>query len=117
MIRVAERKRIYRSLTTLDLDEPAPPFEPGSFAVVTAIGVIGPGAAPLELFGRLLDVVAPGGLFGVSFNDMAMNVAEYPAALDETVASGRAEVVFEERGPHLPGIDVASTVFVYRRSS
>ena len=50
MLRAAEAKDIYRSLVHLDLDAAGPPFSSGQYAVVAAIGLIGPGAAPLELF-------------------------------------------------------------------
>lgn len=115
MLRIARERAVYRSLVVLDLDELGPPFAPGSYDVVTAIGVIGPGAAPHTLLGALLDVVAPGGMLGVSLNDVAMEHPEYRAALDDQIAPGRAELLFEERGPHLPGIDVCATVLVLRR--
>ncbi len=115
MLRHAEATGSYRRLVELDLDAPGPPFDPESYAIVTAIGVIGPGAAPLTLFGALLDLVAPGGLFGVSFNDYAMGDPAYPAAIRSTVDGGRFEIAFEDRGAHLPGIDVQSTLYVFRR--
>jgi predicted TPR repeat methyltransferase len=115
MLRVARDRALYRSLVVLDPDEPVPPFEPGSYDAVTAIGVIGPGAAPHTLLSSLLDVVAPGGLLGVSLNDLAMEHPDYRSALDDQISVGRAEPLFHERGPHLPGIDVRSTVLVLRR--
>ena len=115
MLRVAEAKGVYRSLVQLDLDADGPPFESGTYAVVAAIGLIGPGAAPLELFDQLLDLVGDGGLFGVSFNEHALNDPAYAAKLEQQRADGMAEVVFEELGPHLPGLGIRSTVYVLRR--
>jgi len=117
MLRAAAAKDIYRSLVHLDLDAAGPPFSSGQYAVVAAIGLIGPGAAPLELFDQLLDLVAPGGLFGVSFNDHALTDPAYPAKVCQHAANGTASVVFDERGPHLPGLDVESTVYVLKRSA
>lgn len=116
MLRVADAKNIYRSLTLLDIDAPRPPFDDASYAVVTAIGLIGPGAAPLALFDQLLGLVAPGGLFGLTLNDHALSDPAYPAKVRSHVDGGAVDVVFEERGLHLPGIGVHSTVFVLRRS-
>lgn len=115
MLRVARDRDVYRSLVVLDLGEPEPPFPAASYDVVTAVGVIGPGAAPHTLVGQLLDLVVPGGVFGVSLNDVAIEDPDYRSTLEDVVGSGRAELLFEERGPHLPGIDVRSTVCVYRR--
>lgn len=117
MLRVADAKGVYRSLVQLDLDLDAegPPFASGSYAVVAAIGLIGPGAAPLELFDQLLDLVGDGGLFGVSFNEHALSDPAYAAKLDQQRIDGMAEVVFEELGPHLPGLGIRSTVYVLRR--
>ena len=117
MLRAAEAKDIYRSLVHLDLAAAGPPFSSGQYAVVAAIGLIGPGAAPLELFDQLLDLVAPGGLFGVSFNDHALTDPAYAAKVRQHAATGTANVVFEEHGPHLPGLGVESTVYVLRRSA
>lgn len=116
MLAVAAAKGIYRSLVHLDLEAAAPPFAAGSYAAVTAIGLIGPGAAPLALFDQLVQLVAPGGLFGFSFNDHAMDDPVYSAKVNEHVVTTWWSAVFEERGPHLPGLDVCSTVFVLRRN-
>lgn len=116
MLRQARPKQIYRSLVQLDLDQPAGPFVPASYPVAAAVGVIGPGAAPLSTLRVILDLLAPAGLLGVSFNDRALEDPAYPAALRQCHADGTAETVFAERGPHLPGLDVQSTVYVLRRS-
>ncbi|NNF53973.1 MAG: methyltransferase domain-containing protein [Acidimicrobiales bacterium] len=117
MLRVAEAKGIYRSLFRLDLDASTPPFDMGSYAVVTAVGLIGPGAAPLDLFDQLVHIVAPGGLFGFSFNDHAMDDPAYPERVEQHVGTGGWEVLIEERGPHLPSLDVRATVFVLNRKT
>lgn len=117
MLRVAERKDVYRTLALLDLDADRPPFENGSYAAVTAVGLIGPGAGPLSLFDHLLDLVAPGGLFGFTFNDHALDDPAYPATVRRHVDDGAATIAYEERLHHLPGLDVMATVYVLRRST
>ncbi len=115
MLRVAEAKGIYRTLALLDLSADRPPFPSAHYAAVAAVGLIGPGAASLALFDQLLDLVAPDGLFGVSFNDHALDDPSYPAKIAEHVANGGIETIFDEHGPHLPGLGVMSTVYVFRR--
>ncbi len=117
MLAVADAKGIYRSLTHLDIAADHPPFDKGSYAGVAAVGLIGPGAAPLPLFDQLADLVAPAGLFGFSFNDHAMDDPAYPGKIAEFTQGGPFEVAFEEHGPHLPGLEVGSMVYVLRRSS
>ncbi len=116
MLSSARSKEVYRNLVQLDLDASAPPFDEAGYAAVAAVGLIGPGAGPLSLFDQLMTLVAPNGLFGFSFNDHAMEDPAYPAKIAEHVSGGRAEIAFEEWGPHLPGLDVSATVFVLRRS-
>jgi predicted TPR repeat methyltransferase len=116
MLRVAASKQIYRSLVHLDLDAPRPPFDSGQYDAVAAIGLIGPGAGPLTLFDQLLDLVTPGGFFGVSFNEHALDDPVYRAKVAEPAATGFASVVVDEVGPHIPGLGVESTVYVFRRS-
>ncbi len=116
MLAAAEAKGVYRTLVHLDLDAPRPPFPSGSYAIVTAIGVIGPGAAPLDLFDPLVDLIEPGGLFGLSLNDHALEDPRFPAKIGEHVDGRRLTIEFEERGPHLPGLGVQSTVYVLRRA-
>lgn len=115
MLAVAKSKDVYRSLVHLDLDAGRPPFDSRSYAGVAAVGLIGPGAAPLGLFDQLMDLVAPGGLFGVSFNDHALTDPAYRAKIAGYVDSGAFNLAFEEHGPHLPALDVDATVFVLKR--
>lgn len=117
MLRVAASKGVYRDLIHLDIDAPEPPFVPGSRAIVTAIGLIGPGAAPLGLFDQLLALVAPGGLFVVSFNDRALDIPEFAAKVAEVRAAGGVDIVFEELGSHLPGLGNQSMVYVFQRAA
>jgi len=116
MLAAAESKGVYRRCVHLDLEADEAPFGAGEYAVAAAVGLIGPGAGPLELFDEIMGYVAAGGLFGVSFNDHALADPAYPAKLQEWTESGRATMVFDERGPHLPGLDVQATVYVLRKA-
>lgn len=111
MLARAEAKGIYRLLSLIGPEE-APP---GGYATVSAIGVIGPGAAPLVVLDRLVAALPEGGLLGFSFNDHALSEPAYAAAVPALARAGTVRVVSEERGDHLPGIDVKSTVYVLEK--
>lgn len=112
-----ERARIldlYRELWVADLNDPFP-FDVGTYGAIAAIGVIGIGAAPASLLGQALAALAPGGHLVFSYNDHALESPEYVGAVDNAIASGTAETLFEERGPHIEGLGTSSTVYVLRR--
>ena len=89
---------------------------PDSYDVVAAVGVIGPGAAPASLFGTCLDLLRPGGRLVFSYNDHALEIPEYPATLAAARERGTVRTLFEERGDHLPEIDVKSTVYILEKT-
>jgi predicted TPR repeat methyltransferase len=111
MLALAEAKGLYRRLTVIGPDE-APP---AGYATIAAIGVVGPGAAPLAVLDRLVAALPEGGLLGFSFNDHALSEPAYAGALPALERAGRVRVISEERGDHLPGIDVKSTVYVLEK--
>ena len=108
MLARAEGTGAYRSLRRSD---PGDPFEPGAYAIITAVGVVGIGAAPAALIDAAWDALPDGGLLCLSLNDRALAVPEFPARIE----SRRAGLLFEEYGPHLPGIDLMSRVYVLRK--
>ncbi|MDH3705212.1 MAG: methyltransferase domain-containing protein [Acidimicrobiia bacterium] len=110
----ADKTSVYRSLGTVDLSRPLP-VEAGSYANACAAGVVHPGHAPVEAIGFVIDVLPTGGCFALSLSDHALTVPEFPGAVDEVVASGRADLVSDGYGPHLPGIDLGSRIIVLRR--
>lgn len=112
MLDKAREKSLYRTLTKVPSDAP-PPVAQDSYAVITAIGAIGPGAAPASVIAPLIEALPAGGLFVISLNDVALDHPEFPAALD---AASNTTLVSQERGAHLPGIDIQSTVFVLRKT-
>ncbi len=111
MLDGAAEKGVYRAL---HLSQPGTPLPlgKGSYGVVAAVGAIGHGAAPLSMVDELLGLLQPGGLFAVSFNDKTLSDPDYQARLDSEVAAGRARLLLQEHGDHLPGIGMGATVYV-----
>jgi len=114
MLAGARDKGVYRETWLIKLDADLP-FAPGDYSAITAIGVIGAGAAPPETLDLLIDSLAPGGLLGFSFNDHTLQDPPYPAQLASVLQASKAKVLFEEHGPHLPKIGLDSTVYVLER--
>lgn len=114
MLREAEAKGVYRTLTAIGAD--APPPQAGSYAAIAAIGVIGAGAAPISVFDTLMKSLARKALLVFSFNDHALAEKGNEGRVNEWLDCGAAHLLFREHGPHLPGIDLGSTVYVICKS-
>lgn len=112
MLAQAEPKGIYRNLSLAASDGPVP----GGYGTLAAIGVIGLGAAPLSLLDRMVAAMPRGALFGLSLNDHTLEDPAYPGRLDTLASDGTVRVIFEEHGPHLPGIGIGSRVYVLERT-
>jgi predicted TPR repeat methyltransferase len=112
MLALAGPKAIYRRLSRIGADE----LPPAGYPTIAAIGVIGPGAAPLAVLDRLVGALPSGGLLGFSLNDHALAEPAYGAAVPALIARGAVRPRLEERGDHLPGIDVKSTVYVLEKN-
>ncbi|NDV01298.1 class I SAM-dependent DNA methyltransferase [Pseudoroseicyclus tamaricis] len=110
MLEQARARGIYRDLFL------AGQALPESYRAVAAVGVIGPGAGPVELFDQCLALLPPGGRLVFSYNDHALEVPEFPARLEAALSSGAARRLFEERGPHLPSMGIESTVYVIEKA-
>ena len=115
MLAQARAKGLYRALRQIGATDPLG-VTPGDYAAIAAIGVIGAGAAPIAVFDRLMEALAPGGHLVLSFNDHALADPENEARLDTWVASGRARLAFKEYGPHLPKLNLNSNVYVLERT-
>lgn len=111
MLAKARSKGVYRTLTQVEANAP-PPVAKGAYPVITATGVIGIGAAPLALFDTLMNLLAPGGLFAFSFNDHTLEDPAYEARLNDWIDPGHARLLFREYGPHLPGLNMKSVVYI-----
>ncbi len=111
MLNGARAKGIYRKLFTIEAGAPLP-VEPGDYAAIAAIGVIGSGAAPVTTLDLIFDVLAPGGHFGLSFNDHTLDDPGFEARLNAEIDAGRARLLFTEYGAHLPGMNMNSRIYI-----
>ena len=114
MLEKARQKKIYRKLLHIEPDAPLP-ISPGTYNAITACGVIGVGAAPLCVFDTIMNVLNRGGKFAFSYNDHTLEDPAYLAKLSEYTDCGAARLHLCEHGPHLPGINLNSTVYVIEK--
>lgn len=112
MLDQARAKGHYRNLRVI---EPGAAV-PAGYAAIAAIGVIGCGAAPVSVFDQIMATLAPGGLFALSYNDHALEVPDYEAKLHSYTTTGKARLLVEEYGPHLPKLDINSKVYVLEKT-
>lgn len=112
MIAKAGDKGVYRNLATIGPDDAIPT----GYNAIAAIGVVSPGAAPLPVLDRLIGALEPGGRIVFSFNDHALEHADYRSKVDDLTAAGGVRELFREHGPHLPGINLQSTVYVLEKT-
>ena len=112
MLEVARSKGAYRSLTTIGADDPVP----SGYRVITAIGVIGAGAAPLPVLDKILAQLPTGGKCVFSFNDHTLEDPAYAQKIDTLKKEGVVIELFCEHGPHLPGRDMGSNVYVLEKT-
>ena len=114
MLGQAAAKGVYRTLTGFDLSDPEP-IRAGSYNIITAIGVIGWGAAPPQVFDLLMNALPSGGYLAFSFNDYTLADHNYTTRLNDWLDMGHARLLFREYGPHLPGMDMKSDVYVVEK--
>lgn len=115
MLRLSEARGVYRQVwqgQPGDLGH----IRAGDYPIIAASGVISLGAAPPETLDLLISALAPGGLLAFNFNDATLAARSYTDRLDIAVLDPTLELVFEEEGPHLPGKNMTSAVYVLRKS-
>lgn len=115
MLAKAAEKGIYRSLRQIEPDAPLG-FEPGTYASIAAIGVIGSGAAPVGTLDTLMEALNPGGLCVFSFNDHTLEDPSYEARVSEWTDCGAARLLVREHGDHVPGIGLKATVYILEKT-
>ena len=115
MLAQAETKGIYRTTRLVEAGAPLA-HRPGDYAAIAAIGVIGAGAAPINVLHALMKGLGKGGLLVLSFNDHALADPVNEAGLSEWTDCGAARLLFREHGDHLPGIDLKSNVYVLEKT-
>ncbi len=113
MLSIAKERGIYKKTWLSDIGEMS--FGRGAYGAIVACGVVSLGAAPASTLGQLVAKLETGGVLALSFNDPTLQDDSYSDALVAEIANGRAEVLFREHGPHLPGKGMGSDVIVLRR--
>ncbi len=114
MLEIAKKRGVYDDTWQENIRKPLD-FETGRYDAITAIGVIGVGAAPVNLLYTLFSRLDSGGLAVLSLNDHSLQDPSYEAALSNHLDCGQYQLLFKEYGDHLPGQDMKSTVYVVRK--
>jgi predicted TPR repeat methyltransferase len=114
MLKVAETRDVYDRLWQSDATDPFP-FETGTYDAITAVGVIGTGAAPVDLLYGLLAKLDSGGMTVFSFNEHTLQDPAFECCVMNHTDCGAFELLFKEDGPHIPGKNIRSTVYVMRK--
>lgn len=115
MLEAASAKNVYRSLNLIEANAGLP-TPPGTYSAIAAVGVIGAGAAPISVFHTLMRQLTSGCKLVFSFNDHALENPENEGGVSEWTDCGAARLLYKKNGPHLPGIDLNSTVYVIERA-
>ncbi len=115
MLEEARAKEVYRALTGFNITD-ANPIKQGSYTTISAIGVIGAGAAPPETLDLLMHALPKDGLLAFSYNDHTLADHSYTMRLNDWLDMGAARLLFKEYGPHLPGMNMKSDVYVLEKT-
>ena len=114
MVSLAEKKSIYKKLTVFDPSTKIP-VHADQYKIITAIGVIGAGAAPLEVFDNLFSLLPPSGLFVFSFNDHTLSDPNYEGKVNQCLSSGQAIILHKSYGNHLPKANLKSNIYILKK--
>ncbi len=114
MVSLAEEKSIYKNLKVFDPFTEIP-VHPGQYKIITAIGVIGAGAAPLQVFDSLFTLLPQNGLFAFSFNDHTLNDPSYEKKVEKYLSSGYATILHKSYGNHLPKANLKSNIYILKK--
>ena len=114
MVTLAEKKSIYKRLTVFDPSTKIP-VHADQYKIITAIGVIGAGAAPLEVFDNLFSLLPPSGLFAFSFNDHTLSDPNYEEKVNQCLSSGQAIILHKSYGNHLPKANLKSNIYILKK--
>ena len=114
MVSLAEKKSIYKKLTVFDPSAKIP-VHADQYKIITAIGVIGAGAAPLEVFDNLFSLLPPSGLFAFSFNDHTLSYPNYERKVKQCLSSGQAIILHKSYGNHLPKANLKSNIYILKK--
>lgn len=115
MLERAKEKQLYRSLRLSDSIADLP-SKLGEYSAVAAIGVIGAGAAPIDVFDMIFNALPRGSHFVFSFNDHTLEDPIFEARVNAVVSSKQAKLMIEQYGDHLPGLNMKSKVYVLEKT-
>ncbi len=115
MLDLAAEKQLYRNLQLSDPNAEFP-VKQGDYSAICAIGVIGAGAAPVEVFDMLFNALASGARLVLSFNDHTLEDPRFDARVSDATSSGAATILSKSYGDHLPGINMKSVVYVLEKT-
>lgn len=111
MLEKARAKGIYNDIAYI-----APDTAPaGAYGIISAVGVIGLGAAPGTTLDLLMHALPKGGKLVFSFNDHALADPMQTGRLNEWIDCSAARLLFAEHGPHLPTQQMNSTIYVVEK--
>lgn len=113
MLEGARAKGVYRHLDQIEADGALPREGYGAMA---AIGVIGAGAAPIDVLHTLMRALPRNGKLVFSFNDHALEDPLNEAGISAWTDCGAGRLLFKEHGDHLPGIGLKSNVYVLEKA-
>ena len=114
MVSLAEKKSIYKNLKVFDPFTEIP-VQPDQYKIITAIGVIGAGAAPLQFFDSLFTLLPQNGLFAFSFNDHTLNDPSYEKKVESCLSKGHATMLHKSYGDHLPKANLKSNIYILKK--
>ena len=114
MVSLAEKKSIYKNLKVFDPFTEIPVY-PNQYKIITAIGVIGAGAAPLQVFDSLFTLLPQNGLFAFSFNDHTLNDPSYEKKVNSCLSHGYATMLHKSYGDHLPKANLKSNIYILKK--
>ena len=114
MVSLAEKKSIYKNLKVFDPFTEIP-VQPDQYKIITAIGVIGAGAAPLQVFDSLFTLLPQNGLFAFSFNDHTLNDPSYEKKVESCLSKGHATMLHKSYGDHLPKANLKSNIYILKK--
>ncbi|MEH6644943.1 class I SAM-dependent DNA methyltransferase [Sulfitobacter sp.] len=112
MLEQARAKNIYRTLKQIEPDAKLD----GNYTLISAVGVIGAGAAPPSTLDTLLHALSRDGKLVFSFNDHALADSANTGRLNEWLDCGAARLLSMDHGPHMPGKNLNSTVYVVEKA-
>lgn len=114
MVSLAKKKSIYRNLKIFNPNTEIP-VHPEQYQIITAIGVIGAGAAPLQIFDDLFYLLPRGGLFAFSFNDHTLSDPDYEKKVEQYLNGGYALLIHKSYGSHLPKANLKSNIYILKK--